>query len=134
MTLDLNLKKTVIEQLIEKARRNMDEAIFNASHGYWDCVANRLYYSIFHAVNALMMKDGIKCNTHKGVSSQFGLHYVKTGIFPKEDGYLYSRLQTMREKADYNNVFHMDEIEGNDWLEKTESLLDRLIEYLKSSL
>lgn len=91
-----------MDLLIEKANRNMEQAKLNASHSYWDCVANRLYYSIFHAVNAVMMKDGIKCSTHKGVSSQFGLHYVKTGIFDIEDGYLYSRLQTMREKADYD--------------------------------
>lgn len=41
--------------LIEKAERNFEQAQKNADMGYWDLVANRLYYSVFHAVNALML-------------------------------------------------------------------------------
>lgn len=129
MTLDSGIRESAMDLLIEKANRNMDQARLNAEHGYWDCVANRLYYSIFHAVNAIMMRDGIKCSTHKGVSSQFGLHYVKTGKFDTEDGYIYSRLQTMREKADYDNVFKMTEEEGKIWIEKSVKLLDKLKSY-----
>jgi len=74
--------------------------------GYWDLVANRLYYSVFHAVNAMMLADGLKTSTHKGISSQFGFHYVLTGKFSREEGILYSRPQTMREKADLSKHLH----------------------------
>ncbi len=35
----------------------------------------------------------------------FGQHYVKTGIFPTDASKLYIKLQTMREKSDYNCVY-----------------------------
>ena len=50
----------------------------------WDVVANRLYYAVFHAVSALLIKDGHKVNTHKGTLVMFGQNYVKTGIFPTD--------------------------------------------------
>lgn len=44
--------------------------------GYWDMVANRLYYAVFHAVSALLIKNGHKVGTHKGVVLLFGQHYI----------------------------------------------------------
>ena len=112
MSLSEEQKQVAIQLLVEKSDRNLQQAIVNAEFGYWDLVANRLYYSIFHIGTALLMKDGIKVQTHKGTSSQFGRYYVLTGKFDREDGTLYSRLQTMREKADYQNVFNLDTAKG----------------------
>ena len=41
----------------------------------------------------------------------FGQHYVKEGTFPIEDAKLYSQLQTMREKGDYNCIYQTTEEE-----------------------
>lgn len=112
--------------LLEKSERNIEQARKNAELNYWDLVANRLYYSIFHAVTALMLLDGIKSGTHKGTSAQFGRYYVLTGKFNREDGMLYSRLQTMREKADYQNVFVLEEAEGMALIERASELQQRL--------
>ena len=76
-----------------------------ASMDFWDVVANRLYYAIFHAVSALLIKDGYKVGTHKGAMLMFGQNYVKTGIFTADDSRLYSNLQMMREESDYDCVY-----------------------------
>ena len=59
MSLSENDKKVAIGLLIEKSIRNMQQAVKNAELDYWDLVANRLYYSVFHAVTALMLQDGV---------------------------------------------------------------------------
>lgn len=46
----------------------MEQAMRTADLGYWDLVANRLYYAVFHAVNAMLPIDRIKTGTHKGTS------------------------------------------------------------------
>ena len=66
----------------------------------WDIVANRLYYAALHAALALLINDGHKTTTHRGIVALFGLHYIKTGIFTTEEGKMYSRLQTMRDESD----------------------------------
>lgn len=111
----------------------MEQAIRNAEMDYWDLVSNRLYYSMFHAVTALMLIDGIRTSTHKGSSSQFGRFYVLTGKFSREDGMLYSRLQTMREKADYQNVFILPKEQGEIMLNEAKLLQGRIIDMIKES-
>lgn len=116
MSLTDEYKSIAINLLIEKSNRNLEQAIYNAKMDFWDLVANRLYYSIFHAVSALLMKEGINTYTHKGTSSQFGKYFVLTGKYSKDDGSLYGRLQTMREKADYDNIFNLPKEKGENWL------------------
>ena len=134
MTLDKVQRQTAILLLLEKSSKNMEQAISVANLGYWDLVANRLYYAVFHAVNAMLMVDGIKTGTHKGTSIQFGKSYVLTGIFDRQDGILYSQLQTMREKADYQNVFVLKEDEGERIIAEAEKLRTRICDYVSMKL
>lgn len=126
--MDEKLRNTIVDLMIEKSERNMQQALFNATSGFWDLIVNRLYYSIYHAVNALLFLDGITAKSHKGTSQQFGLYYVKTGEFEIEEGKYYHRLQSKREQADYDNVFKMDEEEGNDILNQALSLHKKILE------
>ncbi|MDE5574234.1 MAG: HEPN domain-containing protein [Bacteroidales bacterium] len=130
MTLDVSQKRTAAQLLIEKSDRNMEQAVRNAELGYWDLVVNRLYYALFHAVNAMLLIDGIKTGTHKGSSIQFGKSYVLTGIFSRQDGIVYGQLQTMREKADYQNVFTLDKETGRLLIESADDLHKRICGYV----
>lgn len=134
MTLDNSHKLVAIELLIEKSDKNMEQALRVADLGYWDLVANRLYYAVFHAVNAMLMIDGIKTGTHKGSSIQFGKSYVLTGLFSREDGILYGQLQTMREKADYQNIFRLEETEGRILIDSAMDLRNRIRAYALNKL
>lgn len=132
MSVPEEYRDTAINLLIEKSNRNLEQAIFNAEKDFWDLVANRLYYSIFHAASALLMKEGIQISTHKGASSQFGKHFILTGKYSKEDGKLYGRLQTMREKADYDNVFILSKEDGERLIDQALSLQRKIINDIKN--
>ena len=69
-------RKIAIQLIQEKALRNFQQAKSLADTGYWDLIVNRLYYSLFHAVTAMMFKDNILSKTHKGTAQQFGKYYV----------------------------------------------------------
>ena len=47
MTLDPDHKLIAVKLLLEKSDKNMEQANANAELGYWDLVANRIYYSVF---------------------------------------------------------------------------------------
>ncbi len=134
MTLDKTQLGVAARLLIEKSDRNMEQAVRNADIGYWDLVANRLYYAVFHAVSAMLLVDSIKTGTHKGTSSQFGRFYVLSGVFSRQDGILYSRLQTMREKADYQNVFTLEEETGRNLIEAADDLRRRICSYVDGKI
>lgn len=67
----------MVQREYEKAEKFYQQAVANAELQIWDVVANRLYYSAFHAVSALLIKDQHKVGSHKGAVLMFGLHYVK---------------------------------------------------------
>lgn len=127
-------KRTAIHLLLEKSERNLSQAKYCIQSGFWDLIVNRLYYSLFHAVTAMMLSDGIKAKTHKGTSGQFGQYYVMTGIFDKSDGVFYNKMQLKREQADYDNVFKLSEEEGKKLLHQTEDLQKKIIKYIDSKI
>ena len=84
MKLNEEERQIMVNLEYEKAQSFLAQAERIAAMDLWDVVANRLYYSIFHAVSALLIKDGHKVSTHKGTFVMFGQNYVKTGIFPTD--------------------------------------------------
>lgn len=126
MSLSDEERKIIVSREFQKAVQFMKQAEANAKIEIWDVVANRLYYSVFHAVSALLIKDGHKVGTHKGVVMMFGMYYVKTGLITEDEGALYSQLQTMREKADYNCAFEAREKDIKYMMPLANSLLEKI--------
>lgn len=126
MSLTEDERSIIVRREYEKALLFMEQAEGNAKLGYWDVVANRMYYAVFHAVSALLVKDGHKVGTHKGTVMAYGLHYVKTGIVSTDEGSLYSQLQSMREDADYNCAFQSDSDKMNILLPQAKSLIEKI--------
>ena len=101
--------------------------------GYWDNIANRLYYAVFHAVNALLINDGHPVNTHRGAISLFGNYYIRTGIFSSEDGRLYSDLQVMRNNSDYNCSFSATQQEIEPMIEPARNLITKIANFISEN-
>lgn len=113
MSLSIEERNIIVSLELKRARETYDDIGCLISANRLNGAANRMYYAVFHAVCALLIHDGHQGITHKGSHALFSLHYIKTGILPREYGQLYSQLQTMREESDYNCAYdvEMDEIE-----------------------
>lgn len=126
MSLSETDRKIIVRREYAKAISFMEQAQGNAQMGYWEVVANRMYYAMFHAVSALLIKDGHKVGTHRGTVMAYGQHYVKTGIVTPEEGSLYSQLQSMREDADYNCAFKSDSNRMQLLMPQAKSLIEKI--------
>ena len=73
---------------LETAHQTYEAAKLLFEQGFWNSSVNRLYYSVYYAVNALLVLNGIHTKTHSSVKSQFSLHFVKTGEFDIKYGKL----------------------------------------------
>jgi uncharacterized protein (UPF0332 family) len=109
MTLSNEERNAVVNYRIEKAKETIKEVENILILGYWNNIANRLYYSAYYGVSALLIKQGYVANTHSGVKNLFALYFVKTGKVSKESMRLYSRLFDLRLKSDYDDFFDLDE-------------------------
>lgn len=98
-----------INYRFQRAIESFEEAMILADNKRWNAVVNRLYYSCFYAVIALLLKNNIETQTHDGARTQFGLCFVKTGKVDKKYGKLFSKLFDYRQKGDYGDLYDYDE-------------------------
>lgn len=94
---------------INKAHSSLKVAELLFDNCYYDEAVNRIYYAAFYAVQAALLKKGIKPTTHKGVQQMFGLHYVKTLDISAQYGAFYSSLFQMRQISDYADFSDLNE-------------------------
>ena len=123
MSLGDEERKIMVEFEIEKAHRLIDEFPILENAKLWDTLANRLYYSVFHAITALLIKNGLHAESHQGVSVLFSKHFVKEGLIDIEYGKLFARLENMREKSDYTCLFETTEDEVLPMIPKAKELV-----------
>ena len=130
MSLKEEDRQILVNLELEKADNTFKQVAVLQREGYWDTMANRLYYSMFHAVSALLINDKREVGSHKGAAIRFHQYYVKTGLFTEAEGSLYSQMESLREKSDYNCYFNVTE---NDIVSKVvpaESFIAKIKQYI----
>jgi uncharacterized protein len=104
----------------------LQEARLMQQKGHWNACANRLYYAAFYAISALLVKDGHVASKHSGIKALFNRHYVKTGIFEKEDGRFYSYLFNLRQEGDYIDFVVLDANTVEPLIESTDVFIKKI--------
>ena len=89
-----------IKYRINKSRETFEDATLLCENQRWNSAVNRLYYSSFYLVSALIYKAGIKAISHNGTKKQFNLHFIKPGIISLEHGKLFVNLYDWRQETD----------------------------------
>jgi len=133
MSLNDDERRIIVSLELDKANKTIEQIPELRKLGYWDNIANRLYYAVFHAVNALLINDGHPVNTHRGAISLFGNCCIRTGIFSSEDGRLYSDLQVMRNNSDYNCSFSATQQEIEPMIEPARNLITKIANFISEN-
>lgn len=95
------------------------------------CLSN-LYYACFHAASLLLEAKGITAKTHEGVNSLFAAHFVKAGLFDKRFTKALSKLEGLRQAADYKGYVEFDEQDAAEAFGLAVPFLQAVINYLKA--
>jgi len=90
--LDEESRSALINYRYQRAKDTIKEAELLSSNGFYNASVNRLYYACFYATEALLLKNRIQAQTHSGVKTMFGMHFVAKGIVPMSIGKTLSTL------------------------------------------
>lgn len=120
----------IVSKELERAHETFEEIEVMRQAGKWNGAANRIYYAVFHAVNALLICDGFQTVRHQGSHALFSQHYIKTGKLPIEFGRFYNNLQTLREKSDYNCFYDVDEQDVINGMEKAQTFINAIDKFI----
>lgn len=126
-------RKDLVRYRVEKAYKVLDEARDNVKLGHWNLTGNRLYYSVFHMCQALLLSEGETPRRHAGMIHKIGQDFILSGKLNVSYGRLISRLYELRQSGDYDDKFDATEEEIMPYFEQVENLL-KVMETLINSL
>lgn len=127
MSLNTQNRKSIVDLEFDKSRLNLEQARLAREHQYWDLVANRLYYALFHAISGLLIKSEIPVKSHKGAVMMFNYHFVRKGIVSIDEGKIVSFLQSKREEGDYNCHISVEKDDIEPYFYTCERLIEKIM-------
>jgi uncharacterized protein len=126
-------RETIIRYRMERAAQTLADAEILARAGSWNSCVNRLYYACFHAISALLLRDGLASAKHTDVRSLFNERFVRTGMIAQDLGTLYNDLFRDRQDADYVDLVDFEERQVRPLIAEARRFVARVEELLQSS-
>ena len=120
-------------QRMARADESLEDARILAKAERWNACVNRLYYACFYAVSALLYFHSIEAMTHKGVRIKFMSEFIKTGLFDKEYGKLFSDLFDWRQEGDYSDFVSFDKDLTLPLINKSEEFIALIRKFLTTT-
>lgn len=130
MTMD-EKKKYLIQYRLKQATEAIDDAVFlfenkRSLRG----VVNRIYYSMFYAVLALLVLEPFQGSKHSGVIGYFNRHFIKDGRLPQEMGRYLNLAFEARQEGDYKEFSDLTEENVKELLTNARTFLKEIKKYL----
>ena len=109
---------------LEKANKTLLDAKKYFCGATPESTVNRIYYSMFYAVNALLISKGLSSSKHSGVRALFNREFIKEGLLEREQGKFYSEMFNNRQEGDYRDFVEFKKDDVDVWLKRAEVFID----------
>lgn len=106
------------------------EDLFRLNH--FKVANNRAYYSIFHAIRAVLALEGVDFKKHSGVISYFRQNYIKTGIFDTSLSEIINDASLIRNESDYSDFYIATKEEAESLIINSKIFLEIVKKYIDS--
>lgn len=124
--------KELAKYRYEKAVQCVSSARYIMNIQDYNLVSNRAYYTIFHAMRAVLALEEKDFEKHSAVISYFRKEYVKTQIFPMEASRIIGNAFDSRNESDYRDWCEVSKEDAEFQLQSAEKFLEMISEYLIS--
>ena len=126
-------KQQIIQYRLDRAKESLNAARIMFDHELLMSAMNRIYYSMFYAVQALLILNDQSFSKHGQVKGYFNKEFIKTGRFPKEFGKIFNIVFEYRQKYDYIDLSNPEKILISDYLIEAKRFIEKISEYIKSN-
>lgn len=126
--------KDLAKYRLEQSKENLEEAEALFNIGKYKGANNRAYYSIFHAIKAILALEEIDFKKHSSVIAYFNKNYINTGIFSKELGKKISQSVYFREKSDYVDFYLVTKDETQSQIDTAKEMIKQAEIYLNNNI
>ena len=124
--------EALISYRIERSRESIRAAEIMLENEMLTISMNRVYYSMFYAVQALLALYEVSFSKHGQVKGYFNRKLIKTGILSVEMGKLYNKVFEYRQKFDYVDFAVPDRRLVSEYIEKGREFHEKVKEYIQT--
>ena len=131
----LNEKNIALSKYrLEQAEEFLNSAVKNLAMDELKTANNRAYYSIFHAMRAVLALDEVDFKKHSGVIAYFRESYIKSGIIDKSCSDIISTASLIRNKSDYDDFYIAIREETVEQVENAKIFFNNIKTYLNNKV
>ena len=107
-----NSREETIAFRLNKSEEDLRAAQTLIGAKSWSGAVNRLYYSAFHVVSALLLQRDVRIKSHTDAKAMFELYVIKSGKIEAHWSKFYTRLFENRNDSDYEDfaVFTAEDV------------------------
>lgn len=116
----------LVQYRLKRAHETLAEVPFLKEQGFFNTATNRLYYACYYAAVALLLKHHITTETHAGVKTKLGLHFVATGKITKESGRAFTNIFDCRQRGDYDDYYYSSKEEIDELYPKAKKFIEEV--------
>ena len=127
-------KISLIQYRLERASESLNAAKLLFENNMYIPAMNRIYYSMFYSVQALLILKESTFSKHGQVKGFFNREYIKTNIFPIDYGKLFNTVFEYRQKYDYVDLVVPDKDIISDYITEAEKFINKISEYIDTEL
>jgi uncharacterized protein (UPF0332 family) len=119
---------------LENAKEDCESAALEYSRAHYKATNNRAYYSIFHAIRAVLALESVDFKSHGQLLGYFNKNYIHTGKFDVSLSKIISKANGLRTNSDYNDFFIATAEESSEAVEGAKIFLEAVTAYLANEL
>ena len=126
--------EAVISYRMQRAEESFRAAEIMYEKNMLSFAMNRIYYSMFYAVQAALILKDVSFSKHGQVKAYLNRELVKTGIIPISLGRIYNKAFEYRQKFDYVDFAEPDHDLVESYLKEARVFLDGIEKYLQNTI
>ena len=132
--MDNNDIKVLAQYRIEQAKENLEEAEALFAINKFKGANNRAYYSIFHAIKAILALEQTDFKKHSSVIAYFNKEYISKNVFPRELGKRVNEARFFREKSDYVDFYIVTKEESKMQIDTAKMMIENAEKYINEKI
>jgi uncharacterized protein (UPF0332 family) len=115
---------------LQKSKKCYLTAIQDARYGDYESANNRAYYSMFHAIRALLALENVDFKKHSTTIGYFNKTYIHGGHIDARFFEMVSDASDSRNKSDYNDYYTATPEEAGTNIENAHELFEAVKQYI----
>jgi uncharacterized protein (UPF0332 family) len=124
--------KSLAVYRLDKAKETYLTAVENLNNAKYLDANNRAYYSVFHAIRAVLALDEVDFKKHSGVISYFRENYIKTKLFDDKYSRIVSKASIIRGKSDYEDFYVTSKNEAQEQVDNAKIFYDAIAAFISN--